>query len=186
MLRSCLPPIFCVWASSHKLSGFSICSNGMSTDDLLDSESPWFCLVQGFGSVFLFGLFCFLSLLILCFSFTCYHFVSRTHQRMCPFRLWGSMYQELRSKPCKQNRGSFGLEAMEELVKSSFQDPEPPDTSPLTPVVKHSSGHCPQGLTHQEKRSLLPQLLVERPREGLLLAGCVPGSCLDQSLRPDS
>lgn len=139
-----------------------------------------------FGGLGLFFcLFCFLSRLILCFSFTCYLFVSRTHQRMCPFRLWGSMYQELRCKPRKQNRGSFGLEVMEELVKSSFQDPEPPATSPLTPVVKHSSGHRPQGLTHQEKRPLLPQLLAKRPREGLLLAGCVPGSCLDQSLRPN-
>lgn len=57
MLRSCLPPIFCVWASSHNLSGSSICSNGISTDDLLDAESLWFCPVWGFGSVFLFALF---------------------------------------------------------------------------------------------------------------------------------
>lgn len=82
---------------------------------------------------------------------------------MCQFRLLASAHQEPSSKPFRQRRDFFGLEAMEELVKTSSWDLESSVTSLLPWFSWLNHGY--------HKRLLLPQLLVENPREGLCLAG---------------
>lgn len=85
------------------------------------------------------------------------------------------MCQEHISEVLKQKKDSLGLESMEELVETSFQDPEPSASPPLllsgeTQLWGPSSRpHTPRG-----KQPLLPQFLVERPREGLLLGSLCP------------